>query len=197
MRHLTFKRITLGVASVIRKRLRCVDSLRFRALPIAALCCISLFSSIASAQGARLFSYTNPPKVQALEAKENSRLSQIKGLKSTASVTFIQLDAAALNNNILQIPLPDGRLLTLINSLRETPFPGVNTWAGRGGDNIGRGVFASNQQTGSVSGNFSVGREAYSIEQYGNNAHVLVRVDTSRLPPMHDPDSPDNGPGKR
>lgn len=104
-------------------------------------------------------------------------------------MTFIQLDAAALNNNILQIPLPNGTTLTLINTLRETPFPGVNTWAGEGRDGFSYGTFASNQETGNVTGRFSVGRQNYRIDSYGNKAHVLVDVDTSRLPPAHEPAS--------
>lgn len=162
--------------------------LKSKTLPIAALCLASFFSSAALAQGARLFSYpSSPPNVQALGAKENSNLSQIKARKTTVSVTFIQLDAAALNNNILQIPLPDGTLLTLINSLRETPLPGTNTWAGRSSDGFGRGVFSLHQ--GNVVGRFSVGAQEFRIDSYGNSAHVLVKIDSSRLPPAHEPDT--------
>ena len=154
---------------------------------IAIFCLTPFICDIAFAQGARLFTYLNPPKAQALGGKESSRLSQIKSHRLTASVNFIQIDAAALNNNILQITLPDGTQRTLVNSLRESTAPGTKSWVGRTSDGSAEGSFTVHQ--GTLFGKISTGGNQYAIESYGNNAYVLVQLDLGKLPPEHESDS--------
>jgi len=165
-----------------------LTTLKSNALPIAVLSLVASISGAALAQGATLFSYANPPKIEALGAKENTRLSQIKSIKSTASTTFIKLDPAALNNNILKISLPDGTQVTLINSRRETPLPDIDVWSGRSKEIPAWGTFTFNKATKNVTGKFSALGKIYTIEPYGPNAYVLVLVDTSGLP-AHAPNS--------
>ena len=174
--------------NTLDRNLRRKNSAVTKTLYLLAICFCSLFFNSAFAQGAKLFSYQDSSQARLLSADENSRLARIKSHKSTGAVSLVKVESAALNNNILQLPLPDGTVMTLVNTQRETPLPGVSTWAGRSRDNTSWGVFSISN--GVVSGSFSSLAQRYSLEAYGKDANVLVKVDKTQLGPAHEPASP-------
>jgi hypothetical protein len=113
----------------------------------------------------------------------------LRGRASTQSLEVVGINQNALRGKDLRISLPDDGSLNLSRTAGETLRNGDLTWSGSIKDAGGTATLIL--RGGEVIGTIQKDGALYRIAPIGNGAHALVRVDQARLPPDHEPGTPE------
>jgi hypothetical protein len=157
---------------------------------IGAFSCIAL---IAHAVAAADFSVgggfkSKAEEVKILKPKEIERLNHIRAQKGHKRTATVELDALAINSNILNVSVSPERKITLILVRRENLPTGAVSWVGKSVDRSAEGTFTV--ENGMVDGVVRDLGKVYEFKSLSGKLHAVTDVDFGELPPEHPLDKP-------
>jgi hypothetical protein len=148
-------------------------------------------ASLALAQDAAEELFTTVPQTQvaAFAPAQSLRIEQIRNRRTTESAEFVRVNQNALRANQLRISVPGRAPITLSKRSGETRNGSVVAWSG---EEQGKGpggasatlIVEDNEVTGSIKAPGAL----FRLLPVGGAVHALVKVDTRKLPPDHQPD---------